>query len=159
MFNPANIKENYQHALGWASDLTGLFGSWILQALPLQRLVFGLWFIATGTTLITNDDPWQEVWVIPWSSDGDPHRLWHNARSACESENYKCARTSGHKNMCTWGADDAQAMKPGIFNHKCFCLHLLHGQCCTALLLCTIGTVFFLIAHCSLINWTFHWFI
>lgn len=50
---PTNVEENDKHALGHALDLPRLLWSWRVRALPLQRLLSGLWVVALDPTLIT----------------------------------------------------------------------------------------------------------
>lgn len=59
--NPANVKQNDKHALGYAPNLTCLLQSWIVWAFPWRRLLFGLWVVAIEPTLVTSDDPQHEV--------------------------------------------------------------------------------------------------
>ena len=83
--NTANVEKNDKHAFGRASDLPRLLQSWKMQPLPLRRPLFCLWVIAVDPTLITNDDPRHEGWVIEEDVEEDPCRLQHGAASACRS--------------------------------------------------------------------------
>ncbi len=55
---PANVKENLQQNLGFASGPVRLLQSWRLSTILLRRLLLGIWDVAVATNLITGDDPW-----------------------------------------------------------------------------------------------------
>ena len=61
-------------------------------ALPLRRLLFGLWVVAVDPNLLTGDDPRHEGWVISGLLTENPGRHRHSAVSGQEP---KCEFRSG----------------------------------------------------------------
>jgi hypothetical protein len=57
--NPLHVEKNNKHALCWTLDLSRLFCSWGLWALPLWRLLLCFWIITVkvNPTFVTRYDP------------------------------------------------------------------------------------------------------
>ena len=72
--NPLNVEKHDEHALGRAVALPRLLQSWGSWALPLRRMLFSLGIIPIDPTLVHNDDPRHDGWVIqgtltkPWTN-------------------------------------------------------------------------------------------
>jgi len=64
LHNPSYVEKQDEHALGRAAALPRLLRSWGSYALPLRSLLFGLGIIPVVPTLVPNDEPRHEGWVI-----------------------------------------------------------------------------------------------
>jgi len=62
--NPSNVEKHDEHALGRAAALPRLLRSWGSWAIPTRRLLFSFGIIPIDPTLVPNDDPRHEGWVI-----------------------------------------------------------------------------------------------